>query len=115
MKAGLTAGELAIDLNASLVGDPGVLLTDVTHDSRSAAAGSLFVAIRGLKMDGHAYVNAAIASGASAVCVEEAPAASPVPVLVVRDSRKALGPAASAVHGHPSRKLSVVGVTGTNG
>ncbi|MBT8249108.1 MAG: UDP-N-acetylmuramoyl-L-alanyl-D-glutamate--2,6-diaminopimelate ligase [Acidimicrobiia bacterium] len=115
MNAGLTAGELSIDLNASVVGDPGVLLTDVTHDSRSAAAGSLFVAIRGLKMDGHAYVNAAIASGASAVCVEEAPAASTVPVLVVRDSRKALGPASSAIHGHPSRKLSVVGVTGTNG
>ncbi len=115
MNAGLTAGELANDLDANLVGDPGVLLTDVTHDSRSTAPGSLFIAIRGLQVDGHAYVDAAIARGASAVCVERAPASSTVPVLIVGDSRKALGPAASAVHGHPSRSLSVVGVTGTNG
>lgn len=114
MKTGLTVGELATGLGATVIGDAGVALTDVTHDSRSVRAGSLFVAIRGLQADGHAFVDSAIAGGAAAICVED-PMPAAVPVVVVADSRMALGPAASAVHGYPSREVSVVGVTGTNG
>ncbi len=104
--AGLVAGRIA--------GDGGVPITDVHHDSRAVTPGSLFVAIRGARADGHAYVDAAAAAGAAAVCVEEE-AAVLVPQLVVGDTRRALAPLAAAVHGDPSRRLPVVGVTGTNG
>ena len=104
----ITLGRLAAAVGGEVVGDPGVEITDVTHDSRLAAPGTLFVAIRGFRVDGHGFVPAAAAAGA-AVCVEEAEAATP-PGLVVKDTRAALGPLAAIVHGHPSEKLIVVGV-----
>ncbi len=110
----ITTSELASELGARLVGDGDVGLTDVSHDSRAVGPGALFVAIRGLTSDGHRYVDGAIERGAAAICVERA-AARPVPEIIVTDTRQALGPAASAVHGHPSSAIKVVGVTGTNG
>lgn len=109
-----TASGLADELQATLTGDPEAAITDVTHDSRQVNAGSLFVAVRGLSTDGHDFVPAAIASGAAALCVEDS-GDWKLPTLVVSSTRAALGPAASLVHGHPSRATSVVGVTGTNG
>ncbi len=104
--AGLVAGRI--------VGDPATAVADVHHDSRAVTPGSLFVALRGARADGHDFLDAAIAAGAAAVCVaaEHRVAA---PQLVVADTRRALAPLAAAVHGHPSRRLPVVGVTGTNG
>jgi UDP-N-acetylmuramoyl-L-alanyl-D-glutamate--2,6-diaminopimelate ligase len=90
-------------------------ITDVTHDSRTGGPGMLFVAIRGFERDGHAYVDAALAAGAAAVAVEEADEAVTASRLLVPDTRAALGPLAAAVHGDPSRRMAVVGVTGTNG
>lgn len=87
---------------------------DVTHDSRTAGPGDLFVAIRGFETDGHAFVGQAVAAGATAVAVED-PVATTVSQLVVADTRAAIGPLAAAVHGDPSHRLAVVGVTGTNG
>lgn len=88
-------------------------ITNVTHDSRLAGAGSLFVAIPGQQHDGHDYVDRAIAGGAAAVIVErDVPSPSRI---VVPDARAALPWAAAAVYGDPSEHLSVVGVTGTNG
>ena len=114
----VTLAELASNLKASLVGDAagngGVQISDVTHDSRQVANGSLFVAVRGLTSDGHDYLDAAIASGAAAICVERA-GNHQIPTLVVDSTRSALGPAASIVHGRPSSTAPVVGVTGTNG
>lgn len=89
-------------------------LSDVYMDSRAVTPGSLYVAIRGSQVDGHAFIDGAIARGAVAVVVEEPPAAD-IPYLLVEDARLALGWIAAAVHDHPSRKLSVVGITGTNG
>ncbi|WKZ83002.1 MAG: UDP-N-acetylmuramoyl-L-alanyl-D-glutamate--2,6-diaminopimelate ligase [Acidimicrobiia bacterium] len=115
MADGTNLGRLAAACGATLIGDEKVSILDVDHDSRVVGAGSLFVAIRGGTADGHSFVPAAIAAGAAAVCVEDAGSAIGVPALVVPDTRAALGPLASLVHGDPSRRLRVVGVTGTNG
>ncbi|HUK56720.1 MAG TPA: UDP-N-acetylmuramoyl-L-alanyl-D-glutamate--2,6-diaminopimelate ligase [Nitrospiria bacterium] len=91
----------------------------VVSDSRQARPGSLFVAIRGRHSDGHAFLKEAIERGAAAV-VTESPAIPPalkgeVPVIQVRDARVALARLAEEFYGHPSSRLRVVGVTGTNG
>jgi UDP-N-acetylmuramoyl-L-alanyl-D-glutamate--2,6-diaminopimelate ligase len=91
---------------------------DVTHDSRSAAAGVVFVAIPGEKVDGNDYVTQAIEKGAVAVVSQRGAETVPMEApawLRVTDARKALALAAAAVHRHPSRDLRLVGVTGTNG
>ncbi len=89
------------------------MIGGVTHDSRAVAAGDLFVAIPGAVADGHDYIDMALAAGASAVLVERAVDAPAF--AVVDDARAALAWAAAAVYGDPSKHLSVVGVTGTNG
>ena len=93
---------------------PDTRIVDVEHDSRRVRPGTLFVAIRGFTTDGHRFVDAAVAAGAAAVCVEHE-VRTPVPQLVVADARMALGPLAAAVHGFPAREVAVIGVTGTNG
>jgi len=90
-----------------------VSVIDVTHDSRAVGPGSLFVAIPGEQHDGHDYVDRAIADGAAGVIVERDVACPSR--IVVPDARAALPWAAAVVYGDPSRHLSVVGVTGTNG
>jgi UDP-N-acetylmuramoyl-L-alanyl-D-glutamate--2,6-diaminopimelate ligase len=91
-------------------------VTSVTSDSRRVASGSLFVALRGLKADGTAFARDAIARGAIAVVSETAPPADAgVPWIQVSDARLALAALAAAFHGHPSDRLVLVGITGTNG
>jgi UDP-N-acetylmuramoyl-L-alanyl-D-glutamate--2,6-diaminopimelate ligase len=88
----------------------------VTHDSRAAGPGVVFVALRGQTADGAAYAPQAIAAGAAAV-VAETPAgmAAAVPWIVVPDARAALAALSAEFFAHPSREMQVVGVTGTNG
>ncbi|MCB2222944.1 MAG: UDP-N-acetylmuramoyl-L-alanyl-D-glutamate--2,6-diaminopimelate ligase [Actinobacteria bacterium] len=111
----ITLAVLADAVGGALAGYGGVTVTDVTHDSREAGPGVLFVAIRGFRVDGHAYLDAAVAAGSPAVCVEDPAAVPGVPAIVVPDTRAALGPLAARVHGDPSAHMDVVGVTGTNG
>lgn len=101
----------------SLVGDGTVAVGRLEFDSRKVAPGTLFFATRGTQADGHAYIPAAVAAGAAAVVCEELPAERPAGVTFVQvpDSTVALGQVASAFYGHPSRRLKLVGVTGTNG
>ena len=106
---------LAVAVAGRLVGDGTPVVTDVTHDSRTAGPGVMFVAIRGHAVDGHRFVPQAVAAGSPAVCVEDAAAAGGSPAIVVPDTRAALGPLAARVHGNPSEHLRLVGVTGTNG
>jgi UDP-N-acetylmuramoyl-L-alanyl-D-glutamate--2,6-diaminopimelate ligase len=96
-----------------VVGDE-TKITDVHMDSRAVGPGSLYVAIRGERNDGHRFVSSAVAAGAVAVAVEEPPQQG-VPYLLVADTRKALGWMAAETHGYPARSLGVVGITGTNG
>ncbi|MGB7859987.1 MAG: UDP-N-acetylmuramoyl-L-alanyl-D-glutamate--2,6-diaminopimelate ligase [Acidimicrobiia bacterium] len=116
-----SASKTVIELAAAVDGivdavDPShnPLIYDVTHDSRQADTGVLFVAVRGANFDGHEFVPAALARGASAVCVEHRLSVE-APQVIVSDSRRALGPLAALVHGDPSASMKVIGVTGTNG
>ncbi len=86
----------------------------IVYDSRRAAAGSLFVAIKGFHRDGHEFIPDAVARGAAAV-VAERPRAVGVPVAVVPDTRVALADLASEFFDHPTRRLRVAAVTGTDG
>jgi len=95
-------------------GRPRVTVEAITHDSRAVAPGALFCCVPGARADGHDFAPRAVAAGAVALLVQR-PLAVDLPQLVVDDVRRAMGPAASAVYGHPSRELTVIGVTGTNG
>ncbi|MDR1981416.1 MAG: UDP-N-acetylmuramoyl-L-alanyl-D-glutamate--2,6-diaminopimelate ligase [Tannerellaceae bacterium] len=92
-------------------------ITGIQSDSRRVENGSLFVAVRGTVTDGHTYIESAIGKGAVAVVCEEIPPTlqSLSTFIVVNDSACALGKLLSAWYGDPSGKLTVVGVTGTNG
>jgi UDP-N-acetylmuramoyl-L-alanyl-D-glutamate--2,6-diaminopimelate ligase len=92
-----------------------IAVQGVTNDSRRVRAGSLFVAIPGLHVDGHEYVAAAAAGGAAAAIVERALPEVALPQLVVSESRTALATAAAWWYGDPSHDLAVVGITGTDG
>jgi len=93
------------------------MLADIAFDSRKVRAGTLFVAVRGTQTDGHKYIQGAIESGAVAIVCEQLPLDIPedVTFVLVKDSSKALGILSSAFYGHPSLRLKLVGVTGTNG
>ena len=89
---------------------------DVTHDSRQVAPGSLFAAIRGAVSDAHDFIPGAIERGAVGVISErDAPIDTRIAWFAVADARRALARAARVVHGDPSARLPLVGVTGTNG
>jgi len=94
--------------------DPRLPVSHVTHDSRLVQPGSMFVAIRGRAVDGNTFVDAALRKGA-AVVVSEAPAPPGVDWVRVPDALAALALFSAAVLGDPSRALTLVGVTGTNG
>lgn len=102
---------------ARIVGDAGAEITGVQIDSRRVKPGDLFVAMRGTQVDGHAFIPKAVAQGAAAVLCEELPAeAAPgVAYAVVPSTEDAVGPVATLFYGDPSRRLRLVGVTGTNG
>jgi len=93
------------------------LVSTVAFDSRLAEPGSLFVAVRGTVADGHTFIDKAIGLGASYIVLEELPAElkSATTYIKVADSSKALGVIASNFYDNPSSKLSLVGITGTNG
>ncbi len=90
----------------------------VTDDSREVVPGALFVARQGVHADGRRFLDAALASGASAVAMEPRPGESPpkdAPILVTPDAALLLAVAAERFHGSPTSAMQVVGVTGTNG
>ena len=86
-------------------------------DHRRVVPGAMFIALCGTQVDGHSYVNAAIEAGAICVLVQQWPAHLPkeIPCIQVANSATALGSIASSFYGNPSEKLTLVGVTGTNG
>lgn len=118
---GLTLGELCSVLSEFepvLSGGADVSVLDVDQDSRSISPGALFAARHGGKTDGLRFAADAARRGAVAILVDagaDVPALENCPVLRVRDVARALPFAAEAIHGHPSRALKLVGVTGTNG
>jgi UDP-N-acetylmuramoyl-L-alanyl-D-glutamate--2,6-diaminopimelate ligase len=92
-----------------------VEVAGITHDSRAVRPGMLFVAIPGLRVDGHDFVRAAIDAGAAAVIVEQPVAGVDAPQVVVDAARPSLASAAAWWYGDPSHELTVIGITGTDG
>ena len=90
-------------------------VADLAYDTRAVAPGALYACLPGFRADGHDFAPDAVARGAVALIVERELAGLPVPQLVVDDARVALGLAADAFFGNPTRELRVAGVTGTNG
>lgn len=89
-------------------------VVDLTHDSRAVRPGWMFACVVGEHFDGHDFASRAVADGASMLLVErELPLA--IPQLVVPSVRAAIGPVAAEIHGHPANRLTMVGITGTNG
>jgi UDP-N-acetylmuramoyl-L-alanyl-D-glutamate--2,6-diaminopimelate ligase len=99
----------------------GINVEAVTADSRSVQPGSLFVAVPGLTVDGHQFIADAVARGAVAVVGSQPPdtwipdTSLAIPYIRVKDSRLALAQLAAAYYDHPSRHLTLIGVTGTDG
>ena len=104
----LTTVEMRGNLNTEV--------SEITMDSRQAKVGSLFVAVPGLRSDGHAFAEQAVKNGACAVVGQrELSLPAHVAQVVVPDSRKALALLCAAFYGFPGRHLRVIGVTGTDG
>lgn len=99
------------------IGDLTLEITGIQFDSRIVGKGNLFVATRGTAVDGHSFIPMAIEKGATAVLCEEIPTetAENITYIKVKDSSDALGLAASSWFDFPSEKLTLVGITGTNG
>ncbi len=91
-------------------------VTAVTLDSREVRPGGVFVAAAGTNRDGHAFVREALERGAAALALERpVPEAADRPAILVPDGRRAAGLLASRLHGDPTARLAVTGITGTNG
>ena len=100
-----------------ILGSAEKIITDITADSRTVQAGSLFIALRGATVDGHKFLPMAAAKGAVAALVEELPEEVPagVTLLVVEDTRKAMELVTPYFFDYPGKRLRMIGVTGTNG
>jgi UDP-N-acetylmuramoyl-L-alanyl-D-glutamate--2,6-diaminopimelate ligase len=93
-------------------------VSNLTYDSRQVVSGSCFFAIEGVVADGHNYIESAVAKGATAVVCRRLPQSlntEQTTYIVVDDTDKAMALMAANFYGNPSKKLTVVGVTGTNG
>ncbi|AZA91578.1 UDP-N-acetylmuramoyl-L-alanyl-D-glutamate--L-lysine ligase [Chryseobacterium nakagawai] len=98
-------------------GDNNREVSELVFDSRKVTENSLYIAMRGTVVDGHSFIASSIEKGATTIVCEEFPETltENVTYIKVKDSAKALGHLASNFYGNPSRKLKLIGVTGTNG
>lgn len=92
-------------------------ITNIAYDSRAVERGGLFVCIEGFQTDGHKYIPSALEKGAAAILcthrVQDVP--EHTAVILAENTRKALAMVSAHFYGYPSRKLRMIGVTGTNG
>jgi murE/murF fusion protein len=99
---------------ARLIGDASGSVGKIRSDSREVVAGDVFVAVRGIRSDGHAFVPAVVAQGASAIVVEREQAVN-IPQVIVQNGAAALGRLVARELGDPAKAMTLVGITGTNG
>ncbi|MCH5212764.1 MAG: UDP-N-acetylmuramoyl-L-alanyl-D-glutamate--2,6-diaminopimelate ligase [Oscillospiraceae bacterium] len=107
----MLAGEL---LNNCPEEIKGIEITGIAYDSRKVAEGNIFVCIKGYETDGHKFAESAAKNGAALIIAEDKIDAG-VPVIYVKSSRKTIAELAKRFYGNPSEKLSLIGITGTNG
>ena len=100
-----------------VIGSTNLAVEKITFDSREVEKFTLFVAVKGVNVDGHQFINKAIEQGAEAIVCEDLPAElnPKITYVKVQNSKRALGIIASNFYDNPSEKLTMVGVTGTNG
>jgi UDP-N-acetylmuramoyl-L-alanyl-D-glutamate--2,6-diaminopimelate ligase len=100
-----------------VIGGADITIAEIQFDSRAVGSNSLFVAVKGTLTDGHLFIDKAIGLGASAIICEELPKEidESVTYIQVSNSPFALALVAAEFYGHPSSKLKLVGITGTNG
>ncbi|WP_110112924.1 UDP-N-acetylmuramoyl-L-alanyl-D-glutamate--2,6-diaminopimelate ligase [Bacillus sp. CGMCC 1.16541] len=91
-----------------------VKITSIEMDSREVKDGSLFICVKGYTVDGHDFAHVAVEKGASAI-VAEKPLDVNIPVVIVKDTKRAMAVLADAFYQQPTQKLHLIGVTGTNG
>ncbi len=102
-------------------GSEDTLITSIEYNSREVKAGSMFVAVKGLKVDGHDYIEQAIKNGAAAIAVQSSEYIGKykdinnISIVKVADSAKALSMFANAFYGYPANNMTLIGITGTNG
>lgn len=106
---------LIAPLRCKVEGNPDIEVASISLDSREVEKGTLFAAMPGVHLDGRAFIEDAVKRGACAVLAQEATEAVPVTQVIVEDIRAALAEVSARFHGYPSRRLKLVGVTGTNG
>lgn len=101
----------------TVCGDTDVLIGSLVYDSRAVSPGACFFAVPGTQCDGHAFISGAVERGAAAIVCERLPEtrAEGVAYVVVADSAGAMADMAAAFYDHPSRRMKLVGITGTNG
>ncbi len=115
-RAKITLAELARGLaGVRLAGDGSVTVAGMTYDSRQTGPGDLFVAVPGTRQDGAGFVPKALAAGAAAVLAASKQAAQGAPAIIAKDVRLAMGRIAARMAGFPDRRMTVIGITGTNG
>lgn len=108
--------ELTNHLTGARVANKGdAEITGITYDSREVQPGWLFVAMQGGSFDGHRFIGAAVEAGAAAVIAEREVDGISAPCVVVPDGRTAMGQISAPFFGYPSRKMKLIGVTGTSG
>jgi UDP-N-acetylmuramoyl-L-alanyl-D-glutamate--2,6-diaminopimelate ligase len=102
--------------HAKIHGQMSIEIEGVAYNSKQVAMNSLFVAMKGQEVDGHDYIEEAIEKGARALVLEdENRRIRGIPTVVLPNSRKALGTISTAFFGNPSAKMTLIGITGTNG
>ncbi|MEH6905071.1 UDP-N-acetylmuramoyl-L-alanyl-D-glutamate--2,6-diaminopimelate ligase [Neobacillus drentensis] len=89
-------------------------ISSIENDNRKVQNGSLFICIKGYTVDGHDFAEAAVKNGAAAILAER-PIALDVPVILVKDTTRAMAVLADTFYGQPTKKLHLIGITGTNG
>lgn len=99
----------------SIKGDINLDIANIEYDSRKVIEGTLFVCVKGFTVDGHKFIDSAIEKGAKAFLVEEDIDIQGYTFIRVENTRKSMAKVADNFCNHPSEKLGVIGVTGTNG
>lgn len=113
-----TISQLTVSINKkTIIGNPEIMVSEIIIDSRKVTTGSMFVALKGTQIDGHIFIQKAIDLGARSILCEDLPKNQPdnITFLQVLNASEALGYLASEFYDNPSKKLKLVGITGTNG
>jgi UDP-N-acetylmuramoyl-L-alanyl-D-glutamate--2,6-diaminopimelate ligase len=93
---------------------PNIQITSIENDNRKVKQGSLFICLKGYTVDGHDFAQSAVSNGAVAIIAEKNLDVE-VPVILVKDTYRAMAIVADIFYGQPSKKLHIIGITGTNG